>query len=128
MQEERRLSKRISAKVITNCIKSGTETQTIDHFLSFTKDISLQGACLITSKEMQQGERIAVVLELPTYFMPVLVYGEVAWARDTSKLGISLRHLTEAGVRFLRMEEFDNKKLEDFLKFKEHKAHPTPFA
>ncbi len=111
MNEEKRNSKRVATKIIVHCMKSSDTQYMPDYFLSFTKDLCNEGACIIASREIRPGEQFTATLELPTLFLPVLTFSEAVWVKNS-----------EVGIKFIKVEESDNEKLKDFLEFKEAHA------
>jgi len=110
MNAERRGSKRVLVEFKAHCIRNLQGTSH-EYFLSFAKDISLQGIRLTSSKPARPGERITLALEVPIYFIPLLLYGEVGWLRH--KDGIN--NNVECGMRFFKMEPVDYKRLKNYL-------------
>jgi len=115
MYEEKRKFKRVGIKVIANFIREKSEWDVLRMPLSFAQDLSFSGAHLITSNEVKMGERVALVLEIPIYFIPVLIYGEVIWVRDSSILRHKTENNLELGVKFLKIDEFDRKRIVNFI-------------
>ncbi len=118
MYEEKRKFKRVAIKVIANFIWDKSETCVLKNSLSFSQDLSFSGAHLIISDEVKIGERVALVLEIPIYFIPILIYGEVIWVRDSSILRHKTKNRLEMGVKFLKVDEFDRKRIIGFIHFK----------
>lgn len=120
MPDEKRAFVRIHAKVIANCAKSENDTMGRQYFLSVTKDLSLHGAGLVLPEEIKTGENIALALELPIYFMPILIYCEVVWVKKAQGIRDKIQDVTEAGIKFLKIGPRDMEKLNDYLRFKEN--------
>lgn len=114
MQDKRTLS-RIPAKLIADCARCVNEKFAAEHFISFTKDISLEGARLVASKKIKPGENLLVSLDIPNLFIPLLVYGEIVWTDIMKKEDSSAAGFSEAGIRFLKIDPSDAEKLEEFL-------------
>jgi hypothetical protein len=121
MGEEKRGTKRIGTKVIVNGMKTNDQYCVPDHFLSFTKDLSCQGARIICSKDIKPKDQFVLTLEIPTSFIPVLTFSEAVWVRktDDSRGKKESTKNIEAGVRFLKLEPWDSEKLKRFLEVKE---------
>lgn len=113
-QEKRRCG-RLPVKVIAECKKSEDIFNYQRRFLSFTRDISMRGLRMVSPGEIRVGEHIAMALELPDYFMPLLVYGEVKWVKTRDGANNKIESVTEAGVSFTRMEFSDAKRLHNYL-------------
>lgn len=118
MDQNRRFFKRIPSKVITNCMLK-QNSQNAVYFLSFTKDISVSGARLVTNKKVNSGACLELGLEIPTNFMPILVYARVVWEKDINDKE-EIQRISEAGVEFLSIGIADKEKLKAFLEFKNH--------
>lgn len=118
MNEEKRAFCRIPVKVVTNCMRSTAGERVPDHFISYTKDISSQGARIILSKNVESGNTITLALELPTSFIPALIHGEVVWAQAVIVWSDHCHSFTEAGIKFVDMQAMDGEKLQSFLKQK----------
>jgi len=128
MKEEKRVSKRIGTKVILNCMKTNDEQCVPDHFLSFTKDLSCQGARIICPKDIKPKDQFILTLEIPTSFFPVLSFSEAVWVRKADRPDgkEETRKSVEAGIRFLRLEPWDSEKLKSFLEVKESQLCQSP--
>ncbi|MDO8661879.1 MAG: PilZ domain-containing protein [Candidatus Omnitrophota bacterium] len=108
MNEEKRSSKRIATKVIVHCRKESDKQYMPDYFVSFTKDLSSEGARIVASREIKPRDKFTASLELPTLFLPVLTFSEAVWVKEP-----------EVGIKFIKVEEADNEKLKSFLELKE---------
>ena len=95
------------------------------HFVSFTKDISTLGASLVLPKEINTGEVLAIGLEIPTSFIPLLIYARVVWVKDMILWGDSIYSFTEVGVRFLSISAPDMRKLTEYINTKEEACART---
>jgi len=113
MNAERRIFKRMPVEFKAHCIRNSQGTSQ-EYFLSFAKDISLNGMRLISSKAVGIGERLTMALEIPIYFLPLLLYGEIAWIKNAAET----RNNLESGVKFFKMEPIDNKRLKKYLSSK----------
>lgn len=118
MYEEKRKFKRVAIKVIANFIWDNSEAYALNNSLSFSQDLSFSGAHLIISDEVKIGERVALVLEIPIYFIPILIYAEVIWVRDSGILRHKSKKHLEMGVKFLKADDFDKKRVINFIHFK----------
>lgn len=116
MERERRDYLRIPVKVVANCMRCKSGERIPEHFISFTKDISVQGARIILSKNVEAGSTVTLGLEVPTSFIPVLVHSQVMWAQSVMIWGEGCHSFSEAGVRFVELNEFDEERLTAFLK------------
>lgn len=119
MNGERRLSARIPAKIIANCTRSSSGTTVKEYFISFTKDLSLKGARLVANKGIRPGEHLALGLEVPTNFIPLLAYSEVIWVKEYCMIDERKQEIIEAGIKFTHVDPSEAKKLKDFLRFKD---------
>lgn len=126
MGEEKRNTRRIQTKVIVNCMISNDRSCIPDRFPSFTKDLSCRGARIVLPTDITEREQFVLTLEIPTSFIPVLTPCEVVWAKETDRpRGHHERErTTEAGVKFLGIEQMDCEKLKHFLEVKETQQHP----
>jgi hypothetical protein len=110
MNTERRIFKRVPVEFKAHCIRN-LQGASHEYFLSFAKDISLQGMRIASSRPVELGEHITLALEIPIYFIPLLLYGEAEWL--THKDGIN--NNVECGMRFFKMEPVDYKRLRNYL-------------
>jgi len=110
MTADKRLSRRLSARITANCSVNREPSPLPSYFLSVTKDISPKGARIVSSGEIKAGECLGVGLELPTSFIPLLAYCEVVWAKKEGSL-------SEAGIKFLKIDVPDAQKLTEFFQF-----------
>lgn len=118
MAEEKRNFNRVSTKVIVHCRKDVENSFAPDYFLSFTKDISNQGARLVVPKEIKPGEHFIATLELPTSFIPVLTFSEAMWASKRGEGANIQEPQEEVGIKFLKMDQPDAEKLKSFIELK----------
>lgn len=125
MNDERRAFVRIPVKVVANCVRSTAGERVPDHFISYTKDISSQGARIILSKNVESGNTITLALELPTSFIPVLIHGEVVWAQAVIVWSDHCHSFTEAGIKFVDMQNMDAEKMQSFLEQKTQEQNRT---
>ncbi len=114
MRWDKRVSKRKTVKVVVHCVQNGNSFFP-EHFVSFTFDLSLQGARLVLPRETKIGNCITMAMEVPVYFFPLLVYGKVVWIKKTEGLKGQISNFIEAGIKFVNVETSDFAKLEDFL-------------
>lgn len=118
MSNERRLFARMPAKVIADCSRYRDAGNSREHLLSFTRDISVGGVCLILPRAIRVGELILLHLELPTHFIGPLIRSEVVWICDRNVRayeGRKEREVIESGLNFLSMDSIDSKKLRSFI-------------
>lgn len=108
MDHEKRTVARVGVSFPANCVKSSEECYPREYLPSIAKDLSREGAHLVASPEFKVGERVTLVLEIPHYFLPLLVYGEIKWMREAEGY-------LEAGVKFAAMSPADLRKLDEFI-------------
>lgn len=111
---DKRISKRKAVKVVVHCAQNGSSFFP-EHFVSFTFDLSLQGARLVLPRETKIGNCITMAMEVPVYFIPLLFYGKVVWIKKTDGLKGQINNFIEAGVKFINIEASDSARLENFL-------------
>ncbi|MFA5118538.1 MAG: PilZ domain-containing protein [Candidatus Omnitrophota bacterium] len=116
MMVEKRESNRLLTRVIAHCQGNAEKIKPCGRFLSFTKDISKEGAHIVVSKKVDVGDTFTMGLVVPDYFIPLSIYSRVVWTRDVSRLVQAKENVTEAGIQFVRMDGIDGHKLEDFIK------------
>ncbi|MFA6218025.1 MAG: PilZ domain-containing protein [Candidatus Omnitrophota bacterium] len=116
MTIEKRESSRLLTRVVAHCQGNAEKIKPCGRFLSFTKDISREGAHIVVSKEVAVGDTFTVGLVVPDYFIPLSIYSRVVWTRDVAGAALAKEKITEAGIKFVRMDGIDNHKLEDFIK------------
>lgn len=106
-------------------MKDKEETYVPDYFISFTKDLSFKGARIVSSKDVKPGDQFTVTLEIPTSFIPILTFSEAVWVRkaDIAKDNKNLKGANEVGIKFLKIEDADIKKLENFIELKKSKVY-----
>ena len=122
MSEDKRGFKRIRTKVIVNGMKTNDQYRVPEHFLSFTTDLSCQGARIICAKDIKPNDQLVLTLEIPTSFIPVLTFSEAIWVKKVDgscKDRKGNKTAVEAGVKFLKVEPWDSKKLKKFLETKD---------
>jgi len=122
---ERRSVSRVLTKVVANCIRCKAGSSFPEHFVSFTKDISMDGARLIMPKSIEAGSMISVAFELPTSFIPVLIHAEVIWSQSVVVWSDALHSFTDVGVKFVDMQGMDEDKLKEFMDSKTDQAVPS---
>lgn len=115
MDTERRSVSRILTKVVANCIRCKAGSAFPEHFVSYTKDISIEGARLIMPKNIEVGSMLSIAFELPTSFIPVLIHSEVVWSQSVVVWADALHSFTDAGVKFVDMQGMDEDKLKEFM-------------
>ncbi len=116
MMAEKRESRRLLTRVIAHCQGSPEKIKPCGRFLSFTKDISGEGAHIVVSEKVDVGDTFTIGLVVPDYFIPLSIYSQVVWTRDVLRLAQAKEKVTEAGIRFVRMDGIDKHKLTDFIK------------
>jgi hypothetical protein len=116
MMAEKRESGRLLTRVIAHCQGNAEKIKPCGRFLSFTKDISREGAHIVVSKKVDVGDTFTIGLVVPDYFIPLSIYSQVVWTRDVSRLAQAKEKVTEAGIKFVRMDGIDKHKLTDFIK------------
>ncbi len=114
MEWDKRVAKRKAIKVVVHCAQNGSSFFP-EHFISFTFDLSLQGARLVFPLETKIGKCITMAMEVPEYFIPLLVYGKVVWIKRTEGLRGQINNFIEVGVKFKNIEAKDLARLQDFL-------------
>ena len=114
-EHERRNNERLSVKIVAHCTRQQHGLSPAEHFLSFTKDLTVGGARLIVAEDVGSGDPLSMSLEIPTAFIPALVYGKVIWAQGMVIWGERFHSFTEAGVQFLDMNAQDTEKLGQFI-------------
>ncbi|RJP27392.1 MAG: PilZ domain-containing protein [Candidatus Omnitrophota bacterium] len=110
MNEERRAFKRLPVELKTHCIRNLCG-KSHEYFPSFAKNISFQGMHLISSKDIGIGERLDFALEVPIYFIPLLLHGEAKWVIHKN----GLNNNVVCGFKFFKMEPIDYKRLKNYL-------------
>ena len=118
MDREKRSAERIDAKVVAHCMKNVEGANLPFRFISFTKDLSSSGAHLVSSREVSKGDKFLITLEIPTSFIPLIAFSEVIWAQHNTASRADQKESTEAGVRFVNMDEADARKLREYLNVK----------
>lgn len=118
MCKERRARERIPVKVVGHCTRSKPGTGPPQHFVSFTKDMSADGARVVLAQDVSTGDTLTVALEIPTSFIPALVYSSVVWAQGVVVWGDTMHSFTEAGIKFLDMRPVDGEKILRFIALK----------
>jgi len=119
MGPEKRKFERLASGVVGNCLVSGREDNKLKGNIIFTKDISCRGAKIVTHMNFKPGERVMILLHLPTCFLPMLANSMVTWIRDIDASKCRILDAKEAGVEFIGMEPADELKLTEFLSFKQ---------
>lgn len=111
--DKRNISRK-EVKVVVHCVQNGSSFFP-EHFVSFTFDLSLQGARLVLPRETKIGNCITMAMEVPAYFIPLLIYGKVVWIKKADGLRGQINNFIEAGIKFINIESTDLARLEDFL-------------
>ena len=114
MRWDKRVSKRKAVKIVVHCVQNGSSFFP-EHFISFTYDLSLDGARLVLPRETKIGNFITMAMEIPVYFIPLLVYGKVIWIKKPDAFRGHINNFIEAGISFVKVESSDFIRLEDFL-------------
>lgn len=91
---------RIPTKIFANCGVSSSAEEEKRSFLCQTEDLSLRGACLLSSRDIGVGQRLSVALNLPKCPEPVQVDADVVWTNRRTKPCPGLNHKMRLGVRF----------------------------
>lgn len=97
MEVERRKSKRISTKVVADCLRSGSGD--LKDTIFFTRDLSPDGARGIIRGEANIGESFTLILHLPSFLFPLLIVGEMRWIKDISASGCRIPNIKEVGIK-----------------------------
>ena len=119
MEVERRKSKRISTKVVANCLRSESGDFKGKDTILFTRDLSPDGARVIIRGEDDIGQHVTLILHLPSLFFPLLVVGEIRWMQDISASDCRIPNIKEAGIKFVKIEEPDLGKMREFFASRE---------
>ena len=73
---------------------------------AYTRDISAEGAFVVTGTPMEPGDRVRLVLTAPTAWEPLTLDAEVAWQRPPAK-----GEPGGVGVRFVGLGETERRAL-----------------
>lgn len=114
-QKERRQSERMPVKVVANCYWYRSGNHQRQDSLSYTKDISFQGAGLVVKQEYRPGTKVLIYLELPSSVVPLMAHSEIVWIKNRSDYSLRRRDRFMAGIKFLKLDDFDKNRLKAFL-------------
>ncbi len=113
--DDKRISRRFAVRLIAHCRKARHDESYPQQFISSVKDLSSKGACITTPAVIQAGEDITLSLEIPAFFLPVVVRAKVIWAKRESLSANELYDVTNAGLRFVKAEKYDVEKILNFI-------------
>lgn len=114
MDWDKRVIKRKATKIVVHCVQNGSSFFP-EHFISFTFDLSLQGARLVLPQETKIGNCITMAMEVPVYFIPILAYGKVVWIKKPEGIRGQISNFIEAGVKFINIGVKDLSRMKDFI-------------
>ena len=111
--KERRRWVRVAIKVdiaYTECRSPEKEK------LSFSKDISRGGVCLIISEELQESGLLDLKIYLTKDETPIKVRGRVAWIHEFTGDDVSKQEKAfYAGIEFMEIDEEGGRKIDEYI-------------
>ena len=74
------------------------------------KNISKEGALIITDKKLRQGDELSLTMDVPGDNVPVFASCRVAWQKDLENNGSY-----ETGLKFTKIENSDKGRLLEYI-------------
>ena len=109
--KERRKFRRFKMKLPVEC-RVPDKSDNIYH--TFSKDISGEGICLQVPELMPEGSVLDMMVKMPQG-RPLHVRGEIAWVSESPKKSDSDERSFMAGIKFVKVDPDDKKRLSSFL-------------
>jgi len=81
-----------------------------------TKNLSIQGVCFVSDKELQAGTVITLEVNLPTQEEPLLLEGEVRWSQISENQGEE--GMYETGVKLFTVDKTDEVRFISYVNYK----------
>jgi len=110
--QERRAYVRVATKVNITYSKSNSSEK---ERLSFSKDISKGGVCLILSEELKESDVLDLKINLPKENAPINVTGIVVWIHKFMFEETPKESGFYAGIKFTKVNEGAEKKFDEFI-------------
>ena len=89
---------RVSGKKTTEPLKAKTS--------GVSKDISMEGICFSTEKQLESGTKLDLEIMLPSGSEPLILKGEVKWSR-LLEAQANAKAMFDTGVQLLVIQESD---------------------
>ena len=75
------------------------------------KNLSAEGVCIVTKKEIPQNKNIELSISLPERKKPVKVHGKVVWTHKIKRADKNIPDHFEAGIKLYTVNEDDENML-----------------
>ena len=75
------------------------------------KNLSAEGVCIVTKKEIPQNKNIELYVSLPERKKPVMVHGKVIWTHKIKKSDKNMPDHFEAGIKLYTVNKDDENAL-----------------
>ena len=92
------------------------EESTRKRISGITKNLSIQGVCFVSDKELEAGAVITLEVNLPTQEEPLLLEGEVRWSQVSENQGEE--GMYETGVKLFTVDKADEVKFISYVNYK----------
>jgi c-di-GMP-binding flagellar brake protein YcgR len=107
--------RRVSYKLAVSCMGSFTM------FEGRTQNLSINGICLETDGQMEDGSEVSMIFKIPIRSKPFVVCGRVLWSEKATNNGSY-----NMGLQYLWLSENDKESLVNFLSvFKDENDYPS---
>ncbi len=75
------------------------------------KNLSAEGVCIVTEKEIPRGKNIELDISLPGRKRPIRVHGKVVWAHKIKGVDKNMVDRFETGIKLYTIEKDDENTL-----------------
>ncbi|MFC1704371.1 PilZ domain-containing protein [Candidatus Omnitrophota bacterium] len=80
---------------------------------AITKNLSVEGVCFLTEKELKQGSMLRMEIAVPSYSEPLHLRGEVIWSIPLGAQGG--KQVFETGVKLFTIKESDESRFIEYI-------------
>ncbi|MBU1862911.1 MAG: PilZ domain-containing protein [Candidatus Omnitrophica bacterium] len=116
MNEERRSCTRVPLKIIAHCSTQQDQYEMPHYFIAFSTDLSPQGVCLTLPREVNCGDIVMISLDISSSpFDQPMLCGQVVWVRSIFVWKDTVRHITRAGITFVRQQVAREREINSFM-------------
>ncbi len=85
--------------------------------LSFSKDISKGGICLIIDEKLGKSDLLDLKIYLPRDETPINATGRVVWINKFATVRSAKEKKFYAGIQFTKIDEQGGKKIDEYISF-----------